>query len=347
MSGGDDGVAAAAVGVIKRVAVIPERLRVGKQVGVFHPGGEGDGSPLAAGLGIGAVIAVLQAVNGVFGDNRADDALAALCVDDLRRAFLLITADGDGAHIAVRAGHLHRGGRQNIGNFHRLVLVGIKRQARDRIKRLRIRRGVCRELAEVLGRFIRAFSKFRREVGDTTVAVDTRLAAFARRAVAFRRLLALRKQIHRARRVALTASRRIIGLHPRPYLFCQLAAFCLESGLVRHPAAHLGKQIFQSGRHLRFSVVPVTIVRDMAVGTTCLDVEFVGKVFAAHPFLLRFFHRVAAHAKFSGTGCAHAPMCGIQCRRTKQRSGEQEAEDFPLTKRVFLWIYGLPQVRLL
>ena len=185
----DNGVAAAAVGVVKRIAVIPERLRVGKQVGVFHPGGEGDGAPLAAGLGIGAVITVLQAVNSIFGDNRADDALAALRVDDLRRAFLLITADADGAHIAVRAGYLHRCGRQNIGNFHRLVLVGIKRQARDRIKRLRIRRGVCRELAEVLGRFIRTFSKFRREVGDATVAVDTRLAAFARRAVAFRRLM--------------------------------------------------------------------------------------------------------------------------------------------------------------
>jgi hypothetical protein len=37
-------------------------------------------------------------------------------------------------------------------------------------------------------------------------------------------------------------------------------------------------------------------------------------------------------------------MRGIQCRRTKQRAGEQEAEDLPLTKRVFLWIHGLPHV---
>ena len=324
MVGGDDGVAAAAVGVIERVAVIPERLRVGKQVGVFHPGGEGDGSPLAARLGISAVIAVLQAVNGVFGDNRANDALAALRVDDLRRAFLLITADGDGAHIAVRAGHLHRGGRQNIGNFHRLVLVGIKRQARDRIKRLRIRRGVCRELAEVLGRFIRAFSKFRREVGDTTVAVDTRLAAFARRAVAFRRLLALRKQIHRARRVALAASRRIIGLHPRPYLFCQLAAFRLESGLVRHPAAHLGEHILQAGSCFRPGVVPVAIVRDMTIGAARLNTVLIGKMLAALPLQLWLLHRMTAHTKAGGTGRAQRPMRAIQRARTEQNANHEE-----------------------
>ena len=316
--------ATTAVGAVERVAVIPQRLRVGKQVGVFHPGGEGDRPPLAARFRVGRVLAVLQAVNSIFGDNRADDALAALRVDDLRRAFLLITADGDGAHIAVRAGYLHRGGRQNIGDFHRLVLVGIKRQARDRIKRLRIRRGVCRELAEVLGRLIRAFGKFRREVGDTAVAVNTRLAAFARRAVAFRRLLALRKQIHRARRVALTASRRIIGLHPRPYLFCQLAAFRLESGLVRHPAAHLGEHILQAGSCFRPGVVPVAIVRDMTIGAARLNAELVGKVFAALPLQLWLFHRVATHAKAGGTGRAQRPMRAIQRARTEQNANHEE-----------------------